>query len=557
MSLELDFDRDLLKNFFILMSNNIRLLNLSILLILFHPLSTHAAENINFTYKSIPISVSTQDLEFFAKKEPVSEKFTFYLEQLSQKQKDKLFNFLNSNYKLNSSAVNLILREPMGAKVVQSFGSIIQTPSGQNGEKNLKIALMKSAETPTGFSPLMVIKNFPTDIQLDSDIIQSIISQRSEVNKKTKILVKNLENLTEKLANTEPPSNIDLLPKLSQIGTFQVNQRTLTLQDRSRNRNFLADIYFPTGVGISKAPVIVIENGIGGKRDRLQYVAKYLTSHGFAVAISDHPGSDYQQQQKFIKGLSKEIFNPKEFIDRPLDISFLLNEIERINQSEFKGILQTQRVGVLGLSLGATTSLALAGSSINFSKLEQDCGSHMSLVNLSLFFQCRALEIPRKSYELRDKRIQAIFVLFPFSNSIYGKEGMNRIEIPTLWQALAEDNVTPILLEQLPSFQAINSKKKYLGILSGFPHIDLNFLQRTLTEQNQPNKARESDQLQAALSRFSLAFFKVYIDNNSSYLPYLKPAYIKTISKKSKYGVSFVESLPDEYINSDSAIRTK
>lgn len=538
--------------FFISISKRIKFLSILTFIFLSYP-PVYAAEKIDFEYKKIPFSISIQDLEAFAKEREVSDQFNFYLAWLRPSQKDRLFNFLNSSYKISPSGIKHVLQEPMFVQLLHSIGEVIQSPPGQNGDRNLKVSLLKSAKLPTGFSPLMVIKNFPKDIQLDTEAIQKIIDQRSELDQKTKIVVKNLEKMSEGLTTAKPVSKINLLPKLEQLGQFQVDRRTLTLQDRSRKRNFLAHIYFPTGANTSKTklPVILIENGLWGKLDRLQLVARYLSSHGFAVAISEHPGSDYNHQQKFLKGLSREIFKSQEFIDRPLDVSFLLNELERLNQSDFKGMLQTQRVGVLGFSLGATTALALAGSSINFSNLKRDCGSHSPLVNFSLLFQCRALEIPHKTYNLKDKRIQAIFVLFPFSNSVYGKTGMNQIQIPTWWQALAEDSVTPLLIEQIPSFQTISSHKKYFGVLSGFPHFDLKtFILSTANETGQKNRAKESKQLEWALSNFSLAFFKTYISNNLSYMPYLTPTYIKEISKKSNYGVSFLEFLPENYSGS-------
>ena len=62
---------------------------------------------------------------------------------------------------------------------------------------------------------------------------------------------------------------------------------------------------------------------------------------------------------------------PREYVDRPLDISFTLDELERLTAvgGAYQGRLDLNRVGMIGHSLGGYTTLAIAGAPINYSSV--------------------------------------------------------------------------------------------------------------------------------------------------------------------------------------------
>jgi predicted dienelactone hydrolase len=73
-------------------------------------------------------------------------------------------------------------------------------------------------------------------------------------------------------------------------------------------------------------------------------------------------------------------------VNRPLDITFVLNQVEsRVNATpELRGRLNFQQVGVLGQSFGGYTALALAGAPINPQQLQASCQNLEETLNLSL-----------------------------------------------------------------------------------------------------------------------------------------------------------------------------
>lgn len=200
----------------------------------------------------------------------------------------------------------------------------------------------------------------------------------------------------------------------------------------------------------SPAPVLVISHGLGADRTNFATLAQHLASHGFAVAALEHPGSNGQQLQNLMRGAAKEAADPSEFINRPMDVSYLLDELGRFNRSSLllQGRLNLQQVGVLGHSFGGYTALALAGAELNFTQLQQAChpGNNITpgLANISLLLQCLALDLPmKKTYRLQGRRIRAVFAMSPISSSIFGQKGLRQIQVPVMLIAGSHDAIKP------------------------------------------------------------------------------------------------------------------
>jgi predicted dienelactone hydrolase len=70
---------------------------------------------------------------------------------------------------------------------------------------------------------------------------------------------------------------------------------------------------------------------LGSNRKTFEYLAQQLASYGFAVAVPEHPGSNSEQLRSLLAGRSDEVTQPREFIDRPLDVKYLLDELERLD----------------------------------------------------------------------------------------------------------------------------------------------------------------------------------------------------------------------------------
>lgn len=114
-------------------------------------------------------------------------------------------------------------------------------------------------------------------------------------------------------------------------------------------------------------PVVVVSHGGGGSWDANHAQARHLASHGYAVLALEHPGSNTEVMRKgmrFVANLQAMTRDATEVLGRPRDVSFALDQAERWNQghAELKGRLDLGRVGMMGHSYGAYTTLVACGA---------------------------------------------------------------------------------------------------------------------------------------------------------------------------------------------------
>jgi predicted dienelactone hydrolase len=507
-------------------------------------LPVNAADRVFFNYGPFEFSVAVSNLETFAKEGKVERELGFYLNRLQPQpqQQATLRGFLRSRFELNPAVVSRVMYSATGVRLLTRVGDLIETRSGHNGLYGIRAAVSQALADPEGLTVINFLRKFPTDIHLNTAQIIGSIRAASTLIQDTDALVASLEQRTSELAVSEPAIDFTQLLDLREAGESRVVKQTMNLRDPARDREVLTDLYLPEGVG--QVPVIIFSNGLGARYDRYDLLARHLASHGFAIAVPDHVGSNDQRQRNFFAGLEPENFDAEEFVDRPLDITFLLNELERINQSELNQRLNLQQVGMFGYSFGGTTALALAGAEIDFNHLEKACTPPINVLDISTLYQCRALELPRQTYSLRDRRIKAAFVFVPFGKSLYGQTGMSQVDIPIFWQAADQDIVTPLVLEQMPFFSWLTSRDRYLAVSKGLPHtlVTVQLLDRLMNT----NRAADLEKLTSVtdnyLKALTLAFLKTYVVQDNNYRRYLQASYAQALTE-APYNLNFVRSI--------------
>ena len=387
---------------------------------------------------------------------------------------------------------------------------------------------------------------FSSYIQLNLYWITQTLERFKQLNDATEKVVAIVKELAQTEIKNNSYTNFDELPDLRKSGNYSFIKETFFLEDHKRDlsfaearcdRKFQVVIYYPQSYPNFKTPLIVISHGLGASPADFKEYAQYLASHGYTVAIPQHPGSDASQIENMLAGAEKEIFQLQEFLNRPLDITYLLDELERGNPKQFKNKLNLEEVGVIGHSFGAYTTLALAGAEINFDKLEKACSSIFEPINLSLLLQCRALHLPRKIYNFRDKRIKAILPIDCVGSEIFGANGISQIKIPLLMIAGTEDRTAPAILEQIRIFPWLKTTNSYLALMKGKAHIStfstIETRLKVILAQLVPNKY-ESDLTIFCNYAYaiSLAFFEVYLRDNQNTLTYLQAGYAQYLTQK-------------------------
>lgn len=522
---------------------------------------SQAAERVYLSYASANISVSVEALEAYVQEKETHPELDSYLLLLDPADQEEFRQVLQDSVQLDPVIVDQFFRSPTGKWALQKLGDLIQAQSNpqdgtgvENGSEAIRTALVKASQDPQGMSLINILRFFPGEgIYLNTALMFKLRDQIETLLKETDAVVTQVVKLSQQEENRTSSLDFQRQPDLRQLGSYAVKLQSRILFDSRRNRRLPVDLYLPDPLNSvnlgqpNSIPIIVVSHGLGTDRSSYADFGRHLASHGFAVALVQHPGSDAEQVQALLSGQASEVFKVTEFIDRPKDISFLLDELERHNAGVYNNQLNLNQVGVTGYSFGAYTALAIGGAKIDFDNLQLDCLSTLDSVNLARVFQCRALELTRQDYQLRDPRVKAIMPINPINSSIFGQQSLSQVDIPIFWKTSGKDTISPVASEQVQSFTWLKTPEKYLLLAEGDHHITFNLssLNRvvsvSLREIIEPTPATVSSYVNA----MGLAFFQVYVAENEAYRAYLQASYAKAISED-PYPLSLVRSMTIE-----------
>ncbi|MGB3511998.1 MAG: alpha/beta hydrolase [Microcoleaceae cyanobacterium] len=511
-------------------------LGLGIVSAIFTAIPAFAAETVTIYFPPFELQIPVKSLETLAKTGEFTPEFAFYSELLEPKAKEELQAILQRRFDVNPSIVQAFIEEPAGEEVLKRLGNILQTGDNQNGGEALKIAFDEAVIDSEGLTIVNLLKKFPGDVFINLESSINLTQELFNRFVENRLILGELQKQAANLDSDEENFDFNSFADLRNPGSFQWEKQSLTFRNLNRDRSSPADIYIPNISENKLIPVVVISHGLGSDRNSFVYLAEHLASHGFAVVVPEHIGSSAEKIQGIFAGFTKPV-DGTEFINRPLDIKYLLDELETKFGSEptDRGRLNFQEVGVIGQSFGGYTAFGLAGAPLDLEQLKTDCQSEDTqfIFNLSLLLQCQTTNLPEVTYNLRDERVKAAIAVNPVSSSVFGPEskGMSKIEIPMMIIASTEDIFAPPISEQIYPFIRLTTPEKYLVISKPATHFS--FIQEEVETSVQlpaeligPNPTLVYPYFQA----LSLAFFQVYIDNQSDLLPYLSNSYLQHIT---------------------------
>jgi predicted dienelactone hydrolase len=507
-----------------------------------------AAEQIHASYSALEISIPITALESYAKYGIINADLAGYYQYIPTNKLQELRKILVQPLKISPAVTSQFLDTQQGKFILQRLAGLIKPKSDYSKftSWSLRTALIAAAAEPEGLNLLNLLRKYPqNNIKIDVASSLKVAGELEKMINDTETTISALIQASKLEADQISYPNFSQLPRFSNPVILSTKKQIIKFFDVVRNRHLTTDIYIPNSQ--NPVPVIVISHGLGLDSSNFRYLADHLVKHGFAVVIPNHPGSDAKQLKSLINGNSNQVTHPNEFKDRPLDIKYILDQLE--SDSQFQQRLNLQQVGVFGQSLGGYTALALAGAKINFSQLQADCHPDKlrNTWNMSLLLQCRALELPNQSgqdYNLQDTRIKAAIAVNPITSSIFGQAGLSQIHTPVMIVGSSEDTVAPTLYEQIVPFSWIIHPEKYLVMLLGGTHFStIGNSNPDSTQMALPtDMVGDASQAHDYMNALSLPFFQTYIAGKPEYLPYLNAAYAQSISSQS-LGLNLVQSL--------------
>ena len=533
-----------------------RFLILGLLTMLVIGLPVNAAERVSFYFGILGRSIDVSSLEMFAEEGVVNRQLRSYfaLAGVNEEEKAAFRTALQEPADVDPVLLSRFFYTNIGDDILTKFlGDLIRTEAGLNGKYALRAALILAAQDEDGLSVLNFLRHLPTNMRLNLQSMLNLGREIEEVVDATIFAVETLDTLSTEEARSEPPTTFTTMNPLDQLGEYGVQSQRWTLTSDRRDpasganyqRQFYVDVYWPQQWRDGKTPVIVGSHGLSSKPEYFEGWAEHMASYGYVVALPQHPGSDEAQRDRFQRGLSPEIFLVNEFVDRPQDISDVIDELARRNASEFDGQLDLDHVGVGGHSFGGYTALAMAGATIDFDFLANECGDRFSYLNTSLLLQCQALELPHQDYQFRDERVTSVAIMNPVNSSIYGPSGLSKVDVPVFMLAGSHDPATPAVFEQFRTFPWFTTPDRYLGLIEGQAHVDFSEIDAGITDTiNSIDGLTLADPgiIRTYARSLSVAFFEVHTAQNDDYRPYLKASYSDFLSQDEEFGLHFISA---------------
>lgn len=508
-------------------------------------ISVQAAQTVIVRRGSSTKSISLADLKTLAETGTVSPSLQAYARNLRPEQRNQILSALKANLNISPVAVRSFLDTPVGNTLVSELTQATIRPD-RLGELAVKTALVVGANDPKGLSALSFIEAYPNPrIDLDLDRTFQVVGNFNKAFWQSQAF---MAAIAPQLGSTRPQLNLPF--DATQPGSAKVQVLKLNLNNRERRREIPVDVYWSTDASPDR-PIIVFSHGLGSVRTDLRYLAEHLASHGYVVAALEHPGSN-ETHVKQVLQLKAPLLEAQEFLNRPKDISFVLDELQRLNQTSgpLQGKLAADKAMVVGYSLGGATALSLGGAELQLTELKQRCPGNVVAFSLGENAQCFAKDLPEESYQLRDPRVKGAIALSPTTSLLFGETGLTTVAIPTLITAGSADKTTPVLTEQVIAFDKLPSPKWLVGFVGG-THLSVKDPSTTMDQAGQPDTlysggevvGEQAVDVRNYMKAIALAMAAQLTDESTKYAVFLTPEYAQLASTQA-FPIRLITKIP-------------
>ncbi|PJI84256.1 putative dienelactone hydrolase [Yoonia maricola] len=187
-------------------------------------------------------------------------------------------------------------------------------------------------------------------------------------------------------------------------------------------------------------PLILLSHGAGlsGRAEAMSWMATALAKEGFIVAAPTHPGNT---------GPDRSAAQTMKLWLRPSDLSDTLDAIEQ--NEVFRPHFDAENVGVVGLSMGGNTALAIAGARFDPALLASYCDTDD--LNASLCDWVRlsgvdlhAMDTQAASRDNGDARVGLVVAIDPVPADVFDVTSFSGVSVPVTLVNFSEDGEIPL-----------------------------------------------------------------------------------------------------------------
>lgn len=192
-------------------------------------------------------------------------------------------------------------------------------------------------------------------------------------------------------------------------------------------------------VADGRFPLVLLSHGAGlaGNAQALSWIATPLARQGFVVAAPAHPGNS---------GPGRSAAETMKLWLRPADLTATLDALE--HAPLLGDHVQRDRAGVLGLSMGGGTALAIAGARIDPERLASYCDT--DALNPSLCGWVRlsgtdlhAVDMRAAGRDNADRRLRFAMAIDPAPVDVFDIDSLAGIAIPIALVNLGRKDAIP------------------------------------------------------------------------------------------------------------------
>ncbi|TWU54330.1 Alpha/beta hydrolase family protein [Rubripirellula tenax] len=275
----------------------------------------------------------------------------------------------------------------------------------------------------------------------------------------------------------------------------------LELADVARSGRIVPmKLHVPVGAG--PFPVVIVSHGAGGNLNSNFAQAHHLATHGYLAVCLEHLGSNTEQAAagglRVGKTIAAMTRNAGEVLGRPKDVSFAIDQLTRLDTTHpsLQGKSDVNRIGMMGHSFGAYTTLAVCGARPALDWLDPKVGSGQGL-----------------GPDLSDKRVLCGVALSPQGpgEPFFLESSYRSIAVPLLGISGSLDKQQGFVpIHRKHSFQYWPSGDRYLLWINNAAH--LHFSDSTGSKERRLNFANNrQDDVQAVSRAATLLFLDQYL----------------------------------------------